>query len=128
MTVDGAGSGEPVRIDSWIWAVRLARTRTAAAALCKAGHVKLNGERIKPAQSVKVGDRVAVRTDGWDRVVDVAKLIRKRVGPPVAVECYVDHTPPRPPKELLVAPAARDRGAGRPTKRDRRELDRFRLK
>jgi ribosome-associated heat shock protein Hsp15 len=123
VTTDDGGA---VRVDSWIWAVRLTRTRTAAAALCKSGHVKVNDERVKPAQAVKVGDRIVLRQDGWDRIIVVAKLIRKRVGPPLAAECYLDHTPPRPPRELFAQPAARDRGTGRPTKRDRREIDRLR--
>jgi len=120
------GGGEPVRIDAWIWSVRLAKTRTAAADLCKSGHVRLNDERVKPAQSLRVGDRVRLRHDGCERNVVVAKLIRKRVGPPEAVECYVDHSVARPPRELAPVAAVRDRGAGRPTKRDRRELDRLR--
>jgi ribosome-associated heat shock protein Hsp15 len=114
----------PVRIDAWIWSVRLTKTRTIAAAACRGGHVRVNGERVKAAHAVKVGDRVRLRQDGRERVVEVVKLVRKRVGPPVAVTCYVDHSPPPPPVEQ--APVARrDRGTGRPTKRDRRELDRL---
>ncbi|MFF8774756.1 RNA-binding S4 domain-containing protein [Kitasatospora sp. NPDC015120] len=115
-----------VRVDSWIWSVRLAKTRSAAAAACKAGHVRVNGERAKPAQALKPGDEVRVRLEGWERVVVVTKLIRKRVGAGVAAECLVDNTPPRPARELVAAPGVRDRGAGRPTKRDRREMDELR--
>ncbi|MFB7473326.1 RNA-binding S4 domain-containing protein [Kitasatospora sp. NPDC056184] len=112
-----------VRVDSWIWSVRLAKTRSAAAAACKAGHVRVNGERAKPAQALKPGDEVRVRVEGWERVVVVTKLIRKRVGAGVAAECLVDNSPPRPAREFVAAPGVRDRGAGRPTKRDRREMD-----
>jgi ribosome-associated heat shock protein Hsp15 len=112
-----------VRVDAWIWSVRLAKTRSLAAAACKAGHVRVNGERAKPAQSLKPGDEVRVREEGYERVVVVRKLIRKRVGASVAAECLIDNSPPRPPRELVAPVFERDRGAGRPTKRDRRELD-----
>ncbi|MBP0453395.1 RNA-binding S4 domain-containing protein [Kitasatospora sp. RG8] len=112
-----------VRVDSWIWSVRLTKTRALAAAACRAGHVKVNGERAKPAQALKPGDEVRVRQEGYERVVVVTKLVRKRVGAGVAAECLVDNSPPRPPRELLAVAGERDRGAGRPTKRDRRELD-----
>ncbi len=115
-----------VRVDSWIWSVRLAKTRSAAAAACKAGHVRVNGERAKPAQSLKPGDEVRVRQEGWERVVVVRRLIRKRVGADVAAECLVDNSPPRPAREFVAAPGVRDRGAGRPTKRDRREMNELR--
>ncbi|MFE5583536.1 RNA-binding S4 domain-containing protein [Kitasatospora sp. NPDC056531] len=112
-----------VRVDAWIWSVRLAKTRSLAAAACKAGHVRVNGERAKPAQTLKPGDEVRVREEGYERVVVVRKLIRKRVGASVAAECLIDNSPPRPPRELVAPVFERDRGAGRPTKRDRRELD-----
>ncbi|MFE2726903.1 RNA-binding S4 domain-containing protein [Kitasatospora sp. NPDC059327] len=115
-----------VRVDSWIWSVRLTKTRALAAAACRAGHVRVNGERVKPAQALKSGDEVRVRQDGYERVVTVKRLVRKRVGAGVAAECLVDSSPPRPPRELLAAAGERDRGAGRPTKRDRRELDQLR--
>ncbi|MFJ9443031.1 RNA-binding S4 domain-containing protein [Kitasatospora sp. NPDC101235] len=115
-----------VRVDSWIWSVRLVRTRALAAAACRAGHVRVNGERAKPAQALKPGDEVRVREEGYERVVVVQKLIRKRVGAAVAAECLVDTSPPRPPREFVAAAGTRDRGAGRPTKRERRELDQLR--
>lgn len=115
----------PVRVDAWIWSVRLTKTRSLAAAACKAGHVKVNGDKVKPAQMLKAGDEVRVRDGGYERVVVVARLVRKRVGPPVAAECYVDNSPPRPPREEIPVAAVRDRGAGRPTKRDRRDLERL---
>ncbi|MER7562607.1 RNA-binding S4 domain-containing protein [Streptomyces sp. NPDC048523] len=122
----GPQNGETVRIDSWIWSVRLAKTRSAGATACRGGHVHVNGERVKPAHSLRVGDEVRVRQEGWERVVIVKRLIRKRVGAPVAAQCYVDNSPPPPPR-VGVAPAGiRDRGTGRPTKRDRRELERLR--
>jgi ribosome-associated heat shock protein Hsp15 len=113
------------RVDSWLWAVRVLKTRSAATAASKAGHVTVNDERAKPAQTVRVGDVVRVRLDGEERTLQVARLINKRVGAPVAIDCYVDLTPPKPPKEERVLTVVRDRGAGRPTKRDRRVIERL---
>ncbi|MFJ3716007.1 RNA-binding S4 domain-containing protein [Streptomyces sp. NPDC090057] len=122
----GPGKGESVRIDSWIWAVRLIKTRSLGATACRGGHVHVNGERVKPAYSVRVGDEVRLRHEGRERVVIVKRLIRKRVGAPVAVQCYIDNSPPPPPREAVAPAGLRDRGTGRPTKRDRRELERLR--
>ncbi|NJQ01678.1 RNA-binding S4 domain-containing protein [Streptomyces zingiberis] len=120
-----AGEGA-VRVDSWIWSVRLAKTRSMAATACRAGHVRVNGERVKPAHQVKQGDEVRLRLAGRERIVVVKALLRKRVGAPAAVEAYLDKSPPPPPREELAVVPHRDRGAGRPTKRDRRETERLR--
>ncbi|MBF9070452.1 RNA-binding S4 domain-containing protein [Streptacidiphilus fuscans] len=130
--VDTAGTAHttvqsaPVRVDAWIWSVRLAKTRSAAGAACRAGHVRVNGERAKPAQLVKPGDEVRLRQEGRERIVVVTRTISKRVGAPVAAECLIDKSPPPPPREVLAAVPVRDRGAGRPTKRDRREMNKLR--
>ncbi|MFI0236787.1 RNA-binding S4 domain-containing protein [Streptomyces sp. NPDC016845] len=118
---------QSVRVDSWIWAVRLVKTRSAGAAACKGGHVKVNNVSVKPAHALRVGDEVRVRQPGGrERLVVVKRLIRKRVGAPVAAETYVDNSPPPPPREVIGPVGVRDRGTGRPTKRDRRELERLR--
>ncbi|GAA3013015.1 RNA-binding S4 domain-containing protein [Streptomyces fulvorobeus] len=114
-----------VRVDVWIWSVRLTKTRSQAAAACRAGHVRVNGDRAKPAQALHAGDEVRLRHDGRDRIVVVSKLVKKRVGPPVAAECFVDNSPPPPPREIALQVPVRDRGTGRPTKRDRREMERL---
>ncbi|MET7307563.1 RNA-binding S4 domain-containing protein [Streptomyces sp. NPDC005134] len=114
-----------VRVDSWIWSVRLTKTRSQAAAACRAGHVRVNGDRAKPAQTLHVGDEVRLRHDGRDRIVVVSRIVKKRVGPPVAAECFVDNSPPPPPREAVFQVPVRDRGTGRPTKRDRREMERL---
>lgn len=114
------------RIDSWIWSIRLTKTRSAAGAACRAGHVQLNGATAKPAAALAVGDRVSVRLGGRERIVEVTKLISKRVSAPAAAECFIDHSPPPPSREVLASLPRRDRGAGRPTKRERRQLDQFR--
>lgn len=117
---------DSARADAWTWAVRLYKSRAAAAAACKGGHVTVNGTRAKPATPVGVGDRVEALTEGGRRVVVVTRLIAKRVGAPVAVTCYTDHSPPPPPREVAATMPRRDRGSGRPTKRERRETDRLR--
>ena len=114
------------RVDSWIWAVRLSKTRSAATAACRAGHVHVNGERAKAAQPVHIGDEVRLRNTDLERTVRVARLVAKRVGAVVAAECVIDLTPPPPPQEEVAAKIRRDRGAGRPTKRERRDLERLR--
>ena len=116
---------EGARLDRWLWSVRLTRSRSEATDACRAGHVRLNGRPAKPAHTVAVGDRVEARLHGRERVVEVARLIENRVGAPIAVECYVDRSPPPPSKDELGALSERDRGAGRPTKRDRRQIERW---
>jgi len=113
------------RVDSWIWAVRVLKTRSAATAASKAGHVRVNDERAKAAQPVRIGDEVRVRTGEGERILIVRRLIVKRVSAAVAAECFEDLTPPPPPREERVLTAVRDRGAGRPTKKDRREIDKL---
>lgn len=113
-------------MDRWLWAVRLFPTRSASASAIRAGHVQVNDVRAKPATPVKVGDRVRLRSGQRERIVEVVRAIEKRVGAPVSVECLIDHSPPAPPREARVAFAERPRGAGRPTKRERREIDRLR--
>lgn len=115
-----------VRVDVWIWAVRLTKTRSLAASACKAGHVRVNGDRAKPAHGVRPGDEVRLRHAGRERIVAVTRLLRKRVGAPVAADCYIDKSPPPPPRTDPFNAGVRDRGAGRPTKRDRREMERLR--
>ncbi len=114
------------RADQWLWSVRLTKTRSAAASACRAGHVKINGKAAKPSSPVQVGDRVEARLYQRERVVVVSQVIVKRVGAALAVDCFVDHSPPPPERDFVAPVFERDRGAGRPTKRDRRQLDRLR--
>jgi ribosome-associated heat shock protein Hsp15 len=104
----------------------MTKTRSDAAAACRGGHVKVNGKAAKPASPVKVGDRVEAYLHDRERILEVRAVIVKRVGAGVAVDCYVDHSPPPPQREQQIPVLQRDRGAGRPTKRDRRQLDRLR--
>ena len=114
------------RVDSWIWAVRLVKTRSLATAACRAGHVRVNGERVKAAQPVHVGDEIRYRESGFDKIVVVGSILTKRVSAPVAAASYTDLTPPPLPREEVAFAPIRDRGAGRPTKRERRDLERLR--
>ena len=114
------------RIDQWLWAIRLYRTRSAANEACRGGHVKINGTSAKPAAPLKAGDRVTTTLHGNLRDVEVVQLITKRVGAPIAAQCYVDHSPPPSEDRPLRRLFPRDVGTGRPTKRDRRRTDRLR--
>ena len=80
---------------------------------------------MKPAHQLRRGDEVRIREGGRERIVEVERIVNKRVGPPIAAQCLIDKSPPPPPPEVLAALPRRDRGAGRPTKRDRREIDRL---
>jgi ribosome-associated heat shock protein Hsp15 len=108
------------RVDRWLWAVRIYPTRSAATEGCRGGHVRINGAPAKPATSVHAGDRVTVRFPGRERELEVVEVIDKRVGAAIAATCLIDHSPPQPRRDPVFA------RSGRPTKRDRRQLDRFR--
>jgi len=112
-------------VDSWLWSVRLTKTRSIASGACQAGHVRVNGARVKPAHLVRAGDEVRLRHGGRERVVVVARVIAKRAGAPVAAECYIDNSPPPPPREEVIPVAVRERGTGRPTKRERRSIEKL---
>lgn len=114
------------RLDSWLSAVRLYKTRTLSTAACRAGHVRVNGERAKAAQPLHIGDEVRVRSGGFDRILVVQKLLVKRVGAVDAATALIDITPPPPPREEVALAPIRERGAGRPTKRERRDIKRLR--
>ena len=123
---------DQVRIDKWLWAVRLYKTRAAANDACSSGRVRINASPAKPAQRVRIGDEVVTRKRGFSSTYRVTKVIEKRVGAAIAVECYVDETPedakPKPrsmDERIDAAWAERNAGSGRPTKRDRRQMEKF---
>jgi ribosome-associated heat shock protein Hsp15 len=115
---------ESTRVDRWLWAIRLAKTRPDAAEACRGGHVRVNDRPAKPSTMVSPGDEVRARIGDTTRIVEVVRTIQKRVGAPDAATCYLDRTPAPPPTSAVPA-AARERGAGRPTKRDRRKLEKW---
>ena len=113
------------RIDRWLCAVRLVKTRPVATQLCEAGHVRINGSPAKPSTKVRAGDVVDALIADRERIVEVVRPIETRVGAPVAATCYIDNSPP--PVEREIAPGIKAiRGEGRPSKRLRRELERLR--
>jgi ribosome-associated heat shock protein Hsp15 len=118
---------EKLRIDKYLWAIRVFKTRTLAADACKAGRVKLNGQNIKPSHEVKLGEIYNISKGLERKVVKVTGLLESRVDAKTAVLYYEDITPVEQTtayKSMFHAPTLqRDRGAGRPTKRDRREID-----
>jgi ribosome-associated heat shock protein Hsp15 len=117
---------EATRVDRYLWAVRIYATRAQSTTACRAGHVEINGRPAKAAQLIHVGDEIVVRVGGVPRIFEVTAVIEKRVGAPVAALCVTDHTPAPTPIEKAGPVFARDPSAGRPTKRDRRQLDRLR--
>lgn len=114
-----------VRLDTWLHSVRLFKTRSLASTAIKASQVRLDGEPVKPSTSLTVGQTVTIRRPGYASEYVVKALIARRLGAPLARLAYDDITPP-PPPQLFAAPPRRERGAGRPTKKERRELDRLR--
>ncbi len=118
---------EKLRIDKYLWAIRIFKTRTLAADACKAGRVKLDGQNIKPSHEVKIGETYQV-SKGIDRkVLKVTGLLESRADAKTVIDFYADITPVEQTlafKSMFHAPILkRDRGTGRPTKRDRREID-----
>ena len=116
-----------VRVDVWLWSVRAFKTRSAANAACQRQNVRVNGKVAKPSRVVIAGDRVVAKTPQRVRTLEVVTTPRKRLGAALAAEAYIDHSPPPEPKETAPPPTAvRERGSGRPTKRDRREIEQLR--
>ena len=110
---------DDVRLDKWLWAARFFKTRSQAVNACHAGHVKLDGDPLKPARDVRIGETLEVRTAGGRKIVRVLAISDQRGPAVVAHALYEDLTPPEPPMPRVF----RDSGTGRPTKRDRRKLD-----
>ena len=82
-----------VRVDKWLWAIRIFKSRSLATKVSKEGKISINGKKAKPSSTIEVGDRLMVSKIGYNFEFEVIKVIGKRVGAPIAVECYVDHTP-----------------------------------
>ena len=118
-----------VRMDKWLWSVRLYKTRSVAAEACAAGKVQIAGQNVKPARSVKVGDVITAVTGDITRTVRVTGLIGKRVGAKLVREYLKDLTPASEyskPRETYFQPLiGRRKGSGRPTKKERRSIQRF---
>lgn len=120
-----------VRLDKWLWAVRLFKSRTMATDACKAGKIKLNGHSLKPSYLITVGETIEVKKNGFNLIFKVNQLLEKRVSAVLAAPCFEDLTPAdelNKYRDWFTGKAGaefRDRGEGRPTKKDRREIDEF---
>jgi ribosome-associated heat shock protein Hsp15 len=119
-----------VRVDRWLLAARVYKTRTLCAQACAGGKVEVNGVGASAHKPLRVGDRVHVTTIGGARQLVVRALGLRRLSAPDARELYEDVTPPPAPEEQerrrMAPPELRDPGSGRPTKRDRRDMQRLR--
>jgi|JI6StandDraft_1071083.scaffolds.fasta_scaffold207118_2 ribosome-associated heat shock protein Hsp15 len=122
---------DKVRIDKWLWAVRIFKSRTQATDAAQSGKVTINGKSAKPSQNVSRGDTVTVKKEGFNLVYKVVDLLEKRVAAEVAAPCYVNMTPPEELNKFKEWYAVntvsefREKGVGRPTKRERRDIDKF---
>lgn len=118
-----------VRVDKYLWAMRIYKTRSIAADACKCGRVKMNGVEMKPSRTFHVGDTFTVRKGSITYAYRILQLNENRIGAKLVTNYLEDITPPEQ-KELLelaryAAQSGRDRGTGRPTKKDRREIEMF---
>lgn len=114
---------ESVRLDRFLFAARLFKSRTLAQAACEASHVRVNGVAARSSQPIRVGDEIRAHSPRGPVIWQVLQLSDKRLAPPQARLLYADHSPPPPPRDERIA--VRARGAGRPTKAERRAIDRF---
>lgn len=124
-----SNTAQAIRIDKWLWAVRLYKTRSLAANACRCGHVRLDNQPVKASRDVRPGDTIVARTGSIQRTVRVRAILEDRVGAPRVPEFLEDLTPPeelqRQREPSFLNPAWRPPGSGRPTKRERRLLDAF---
>ena len=120
---------ESVRIDRWLWAVRICKTRAIAADLCKRQRVNINGQTIKPSREIRVGDIITLKRQGITWQYKVRKCLINRVGAKLVIEYKEDLTSQEELDKLKIVKSAwiprRAKGAGRPTKKDRRAINRL---
>lgn len=123
---------QEIRLDSYLWAIRMYKSRSLASDAIKGNKVKLNDENVKPAHIVKIGERYTLSMpQGVKKIIEVSGLIEKRQSYEIAKLHYIDHSPPVEKTEKLESMffsvnIHRERGSGRPTKKDRRDMDDFR--
>ena len=126
-TVDADMSAlDSLRIDKWLWAARCFKTRGLAAEACGAGHVKVNGTSVKSAKLLRRGDELTIRLSDELRILAVTGLSDRRGPAPAARSLYLDKSPPKPEPVEVPGMIVRDRGLGRPTKREQRDIRRVR--
>ncbi len=121
-----------IRLDSYLWAIRMYKSRSLASDAIKSNKVKLNDETVKPAHLIKLGERYTLSyPHGVKKIIEVAGFIDKRQSFEIAAKNYIDHSPPAEKTEkqdsvFFMPNMQRERGAGRPTKKDRRDMTDFR--
>lgn len=122
---------EKTRIDKWLWSVRIFKTRTLSTDACKSGRIKVNDTSVKPSFLIQPGNRVEIKKDGFTLNYEVIEVIEKRVGAPIAEKCYINHTSEKELnkyKDWFIGKGQteyRQKGAGRPTKKERRNIENF---
>lgn len=120
-----------VRVDKWLWSIRIFKSRSLATKVCKDGGVKRAGDKLKPSQTIEVDDVLEVEKNGYNLQLKVLDLIEKRVGAPIAQKCYEDLTPEEEYNKFEAwfnqnkKGEFREKGAGRPTKKERRDIERL---
>ncbi len=124
---------DKVRVDKWLWSVRIFKSRTMATEACKKGHVRIGEKTLKPATLIVGGELLDVKKNGYNLNFKVLALLNKRVSAELAQPCYDDLTPEDEVNKYKTwfvgkfGVEKRERGAGRPTKRERREIDNFKI-
>lgn len=118
-----------LRLDKWLWAIRAFKTRSLASEACKGGRVKIEGVSAKASRDLKIGDIIEFKAGHLDKRIKVVQLIKNRVNATLAVQNYEDLTPPEEYERVefmnQMNVGKRDRGAGRPSKRDRRDIEKL---
>jgi ribosome-associated heat shock protein Hsp15 len=114
-----------LRLDKWLWAARVFKSRSLAAHACQGGKVDVNEQAAKPSRALRPGDMLRITLPRGPRILRVVALSERRGSGTDAMRLYEDLTPPPPPRESRVLPVYRPPGAGRPTKRERRLMDRL---
>lgn len=118
-----------IRIDKYLWAIRMYKTRSLASDACKSGKVKMDEQAVKASRDVKVGDIIEMRIGQMNKVIEIKEIIKNRVKGTLAIEKYTDLTPQEELERMemirQMKTEHRDRGAGRPTKKERRDLERI---
>lgn len=120
---------EAVRLDKWLWAIRAFKTRSLATEACKGGRIKIEGVPAKASREIKIGDIIEFRSGQLSKKIKVTQILKNRVNATLAVQNYEDLTTPEEYERLefinQMKTEKRDRGIGRPSKKDRRDIDKL---
>ncbi|MEZ5199733.1 MAG: RNA-binding S4 domain-containing protein [Bacteroidales bacterium] len=118
-----------IRIDKWLWAVRIFKTRNQAAEACRAGKVKIDGQSVKPSRELKLQELIVIQIGQLSKTIEVKGLLQNRVGAKLVEEYLIDHTPAEEYEKIKMMRELnyehRDKGFGRPTKRERRLIEKL---